>query len=62
MNTERYNVLQECLILMEARLRSFSRNGANLEAKPGYERPFEETQQRICVLRAMLREARYSAD
>lgn len=62
MNSERYNVLQECLILMEAQLRSFSKNGANLEAKQGYERPFEETQQRICVLRAMLREVRYGTD
>ena len=62
MNTERYSVLQECLILMEAQQRMYSRNGSNLEAKPGFERPFEELQQRIYVLREMLREVRYGTD
>lgn len=59
MDKERYGVLQECLILMEAQQRMFSKNGSNLEAKPGFEKPFEEVQQRLDVLRAMLREVRY---
>lgn len=59
MNSERYRVLSECLVLMEAQLRMMSRNEANQLPKEGYERPFAEIQQNLYVLRAMLREARY---
>lgn len=59
MNHERYRALSVCVVLMEAQLRSFSRNEAMQMPKEGYERPFEETRQTLCVLREMLREVRY---
>lgn len=62
MDKERYRVLSECLVLMEAQLRMMSKNQACLVAKDGYERAFEETGNNLCVLRAMLREVRYGTD
>lgn len=59
MNHERYRALSVCVVLMEAKLRAFSRNEAMQMPKEGYERPFEETRQTLCVLREMLREVRY---
>ena len=59
MNHERYRALSVCVVLMEAQLRAFSRNEAMQMPKEGYERPFEETRQTLCVLREMLREVRY---
>lgn len=59
MDKERYRVLSECLVMMEAQLRMMSKNQACQVAKDGYERAFEETNNNLCVLRAMLREVRY---
>lgn len=59
MDSEKYRVLRECLVLMEAQKRMFSRNEACQIAKEGYEKAFEEIEQNICVLRGMLREIRY---
>lgn len=59
MNQERYTVLSECLVLMEAQKRAFSRNEAAQEAKTGYERPYAEADKRCRVVREMLREIRY---
>lgn len=56
---ERYRVLGECLVLMEAQKRMMSRNECSEVAKPGFEAAFEEMEQRLCVLREMLRELRY---
>lgn len=61
MDKERYRVLSECLVLMEAQKRMMSRNEANLLPKEGYERPFADIEQNLCVLRAMLREVRYGS-
>lgn len=59
MNKERYRVLSECMVLMEAQLRMMSKNQSCQVPKDGYERPFEELQQNLYVLREMLREVRY---
>lgn len=58
---ERYKVLSECLVLMEAQKRMMSKNQACQIAKDGYEQAFEDVEQNICVLRAMLREVRYGS-
>lgn len=60
MNSERYKALSECVVLMEAQLRVFSKNEALLTAKEGYERPFDETRQTLYTLKEMLREVRYA--
>lgn len=62
MDKERYRVLSECVILMEAQLRMMSKNQASQVPKDGYERAFEETSNNLCVLRAMLREVRYGTN
>lgn len=59
MNKERYRVLSECVVLMEAQLRMMSKNQARQVPKDGFERAFEELQQNLYVLREMLREVRY---
>lgn len=55
---QRYTVLSECLTIILALQRRMSRNEANQEAKPGYEKPFEEEQKRAGVIREIMQEYR----
>lgn len=52
----RYDTLNVCYTLMEARCRSFSKNQANREPQEGYEKAFQEDKDSLEVLRHMMRE------
>lgn len=55
---DRYRVLGECLILMEAQRRIMSNNNASLSPREGYEQAFANIDADIRVLREMLTENR----
>lgn len=55
----RYEVIRECLDMLEGVKRSFSRDGAFQVPKKGYELAFEHINLKIEVLQGMLLEARY---
>lgn len=55
---DRYMVLGECLTMVEATRRRFSRNEAAQVAKEGYEKAFDEEQHRLEVLQDLLKETR----
>jgi hypothetical protein len=59
---KRYQVLGDCVTLVEAYKRRISRNGANQSAKDGYERAFDEEDAALKVLRGMMIEQRTIAD
>ena len=61
-NMERYQVLSECLVMVEADIRRFSRNQAVINPLPGYEKAWEEARRKAAVLREMLRELRYGEE
>lgn len=58
---ERFEVLGECLTLVEAQVRLFSNNQAMLSAKKGYEKAWEQEQKKRQVLQEMMRELRAGA-
>lgn len=58
---ERFEVLGECLTLVEAQVRLFSNNQAMLSAKQGYEKAWEQEQKKRQVLQEMMRELRAGA-
>lgn len=58
MNRERYEVLGECLTMVEAIQRTFSRNQAMDEARAGYEAAWDEQRKKAQVLREMMIEER----
>lgn len=62
MNELRYAVLSECLTMVEANLRRFSRNHALVSPREGYERAYEEEKAKADELRQMMREVRYAED
>lgn len=55
---KRYTVMSECLTIMLALQRRMSRNGNNIEPKPGYEKPFEEDRKRADVIRSIMQDYR----
>jgi hypothetical protein len=55
---ERHMVLSECLLMVEAVRRRFSRNEAAMVPKEGYELAFDGEQRRLEVLQELLREER----
>lgn len=58
MNRERYEVLSECLVMVEAQARRFSKNEAMASPKLGYEKAWDEEQRKARVLREMILEER----
>lgn len=62
MNELRYRVLSECLTMVEASLRRFSKNHALVSARPGYEQAWAEEKAKADELRKMMQEVRYAED
>ena len=58
---ERYQVLSECLVMVEADVRRFSRNQAAVSPMPEYEAAWKASRRKAAVLREMLLELRYEA-
>lgn len=58
---ERFEVLGECLTLVEAQVRLFSNNQAMLSAKKGYEKAWEQERHKAEIIRTMMRELRAGA-
>lgn len=54
-----YQVLSECLILLEAQRRIMSNNNASLSPREGYEQAFANIDADIRVLREMMQETRW---
>lgn len=55
----RYEVLEEMQIMLEAEKRRYSRNHYMVQAKEGYEVPWEEADQKLQIVREMMIEAKY---
>lgn len=60
MNDLRYMVLSECLTMVEANQRRFSKNHAKVEPQEGYEKAWEEEKAKADELRRMMQEVRYA--
>ncbi len=57
-NKRRYEILGECLSMVEAHVRYFSRNQAMIAAKPGYEQAWEKENEKRQTLQKMMQELR----
>lgn len=62
MNDLRYRVLSECLTMVEASQRRFSRNHALASPREGYEQAWAEEKAKADELRKMMQEVRYAED
>ena len=58
---ERYETLSECLTMVEAMQRRFSRNAAIAAPLPGYELAWEQERHKAEIIRTMMRELRAGA-
>lgn len=54
----RYETLMECLTMIEAQVRRFSKNQTMMTPKPGYERAWNEENEKRAVIQQMIREIR----
>lgn len=58
----KYDVLNEMATYYEAQARMFSHNCASLTAKEGYDIPFQESKDKVKLIRAMMKDVRFGAD
>jgi hypothetical protein len=55
---KRYFALSECLNIVNATVRNFSKNENGLEPKPGYEEAYRAEHDKADTIRGMMREIR----